>query len=500
MLIARIETGFVAAACFVLLGPMHWLPAPLCIMQQMQAWKKLANLTKSKNPLPKECPCILIHTTARRAAVGCKPKTRMLLIGCFAMLAGALLGGFLPLMCKISPIAINWMSVFGGGVLIGSVLQVILPEGAPAARRLLHAESFSPLSAGFEVWHEGIEHSPEEWWGGWAGLTVLFGFSIMIAVDHFAHMSSDVDSAAGVSAFAGLVLHAAADGIAVGVSAAAAAVSSNASSASNVEFTILLAIMLHKVPASLGLGSKLLLPPNRGQQATPEPAEAARRRRHLGIAMLIVFALASPLAALATYALTAWGLPAPASQEGLSPAEAQGQAEAAVHAAQPWLGLTFLFAGGTFLHVAVTHGLPAHSHGHSPGGSSSGYTPVHTGQAVQNGTHSPSSGIASPSAALGNDSDEELPLMGRNVTVPPAAAVQATQTAEHGTPGGASGHMQHLNRSCTASIRASLMEARAGHNGAAAREICCGSSAVPLALGICLPVVLALAAGAHHHH
>ena len=30
--------------------------------------------------------------------------------------------------------------------------------------------------------------------------------------------------------------------------------------------------------------------------------------------------------------------------------------------AEPWLGLTFLFAGGTFLHVAMSHGLPHHEH------------------------------------------------------------------------------------------------------------------------------------------
>lgn len=49
------------------------------------------------------------------------------------MLLGALFGGFLPVMCNVSPQAIKWMSQLGGGVLIGSVLQVILPEGALAA-------------------------------------------------------------------------------------------------------------------------------------------------------------------------------------------------------------------------------------------------------------------------------------------------------------------------------------------------------------------------------
>lgn len=340
----------------------------------------------------------------------------------------------------------------------------------------------------------------------------------MIAVDHFAHVSSDASSAASMSAFSGLVLHAAADGIAVGVSAAAAAANTTSASASSVEFTILLAIMLHKVPASLGLGSKLLLPDAVADaDGSAAAASAASRKRNLGICMLLAFAVASPLSALLTYAMTAWALsPASASQE-LSPAEAQGQMDAAVHAAQPWLGLTFLFAGGTFLHVAVTHGLPAHSHGHShtqgsalQHGGSAGATAAHSPVAgdeshsesvsvLQRSSHSPG-GAAAPSTSAHNSDSEEEPLIGQSGGVTAEASLRGGYNVVTDTAHGALEGELQAGGSCTAAYRVCTAKARAGNVRGAAQTACCISAAVPMALGLFLPVLLSAASGSHHHH
>ena len=326
-------------------------------------------------------------------------------------------------------------------------------------------------------------------------MTVLLGFAVMIAVDHFAHVSSDASSAASMSAFSGLVLPAAADGIAVGVSAAAAAANTASASASSVEFTILLAITLHKVPASLGLGSKLLLVPDAVADAdgSAAAASAASRKRKLGICMLLAFAVASPLSALLTYAMTAWALsPASASQE-LSPAEAQGQMDAAVHAAQPWLGLTFLFAGGTFLHVAVTHGLPAHSHGHShtPGsalqhGGSAGATAAHSPVAwdeehsdnvsvLQRSSHSPGGAVAPSTSAHNSDSEEE-PLIGQSGGVTAEASLRGGYNVVADTAHGALGSELQTGGSCAAACRVCTAKARAGNVRGAAQTACCTSA------------------------
>lgn len=106
----------------------------------------------------------------------------------------------------------------------------------------------------------------------------------------------------------GLVIHAAADGIAMGASAAG--------SDMKLGFIIFLAIMVHKAPAAFGLTSVLL------KQGLSKRAA----RGHL-----IVFSLASPLGAWATFIL--------ANLLGGVGGESN----------QWWTGMLLLFSAGTFL-------------------------------------------------------------------------------------------------------------------------------------------------------
>lgn len=123
-------------------------------------------------------------------------------------------------------------------------------------------------------------------------------------------------STAKVTPTLGLVIHAAADGIALGAAAT--------TSHRDVEMIIFLAIMLHKGPAAFSLVVFLL---HRGLKHSVI-------RQHL-----LAFSLSAPLAALVTY----FGL----SQSGK---EALRRNNAT--------GIAMLFSAGTFLYVATVHVLP----------------------------------------------------------------------------------------------------------------------------------------------
>lgn len=106
----------------------------------------------------------------------------------------------------------------------------------------------------------------------------------------------------------GLVIHAAADGIALGAS----------SSDTGLSFIIFLAIMVHKAPASFGLTSILL----------KQGLSSRTARAHL-----LVFSLAAPVGALATFLFV----------------HMVGSSSGDEVASQWRTGMLLLFSGGTFL-------------------------------------------------------------------------------------------------------------------------------------------------------
>lgn len=116
------------------------------------------------------------------------------------------------------------------------------------------------------------------------------------------------------SALAGMVVHAAVDGVALG-----AAVKEGDSA---LELLVFLAIMLHKAPSSFGLTSYLL--------HSGISQESVRKR-------LLVFSSSAPLGAIFTYYLLSLN---------------------AFTYRQEMLALCLLFSGGTFLYVATAHVLP----------------------------------------------------------------------------------------------------------------------------------------------
>ena len=115
---------------------------------------------------------------------------------------------------------------------------------------------------------------------------------------------------------AGLVIHAGADGIALGASSTTAN--------TKLGFMVFLAIMLHKAPAAFGLTSVLL-----------KQGLGKRRAR----AHLLIFSLAAPVGALST-----WFFVNIASRGGRVDGEDY---------TQWWTGIMLLFSAGTFLYVSL---------------------------------------------------------------------------------------------------------------------------------------------------
>ncbi|KAI9885615.1 MAG: alpha subunit of pyruvate dehydrogenase [Watsoniomyces obsoletus] len=128
--------------------------------------------------------------------------------------------------------------------------------------------------------------------------------------DHEAHVASP-RPARTLSTTIGLVIHAAADGIALGAS--------TSSSNMNLGFMVFLAIMFHKAPAAFGLTS-VLLKQGMGKR---------RARSHL-----LIFSLAAPVGALTT-----WSFVNVAGRGRIGADEET----------QWWTGILLLFSAGTFL-------------------------------------------------------------------------------------------------------------------------------------------------------
>ncbi|XP_064819459.1 zinc transporter ZIP9-like [Oncorhynchus masou masou] len=269
-----------------------------------------------------------------------------------AMLVGCYVSGTIPLAVSFSEEKLKLVTVLGAGLLCGTALAVIIPEGVHALyEEVLEGVHHAPGQVeGVEVSQpkEGVdaalgvsvEHSHgHEHLHAYIGVSLVLGFVFMLLVDQIgsAHVHSSADdpesarvASSKITTTLGLVVHAAADGVALGAAAS--------TSQTSVQLIVFVAIMLHKAPAAFGLVSFLM----------HAGLERNRIRKHL-----LVFALAAPVLAMVTFV----GL-SQSSKEALSDVNATGVA--------------MLFSAGTFLYVATVHVLPevggtGHSHSPTPG-------------------------------------------------------------------------------------------------------------------------------------
>ncbi|XP_069118605.1 zinc transporter ZIP9-like isoform X2 [Argopecten irradians] len=167
---------------------------------------------------------------------------------------------------------------------------------------------------------------------GKCGVTLVAGFIFMLLVDQIGgghtHVATDAESNGSgstiqqnrhkITATLGLVVHAAADGVAMG-----AAIMMQRS---HLTLIVFIAIMLHKAPAAFGLVTFLL----------HDGFDRPRIRRHL-----LIFSASAPVACIFTYV-------------GLSVSQ---ESFGKLHDFQ-MTGIAMLFSAGTFLYVATVHVLP----------------------------------------------------------------------------------------------------------------------------------------------
>jgi solute carrier family 39 (zinc transporter), member 9 len=257
----------------------------------------------------------------------------------------------LPLAVSLSPSQLRLISTVGMGVLVGTSLIVIIPEGIETLYSVRPAATAAAGTAGTGTGTAGTVHGAMLWKREeedghhhqedagtahkYVGLSLISGFILMYLIDVLpAHTHPyapqphhiEIDNLRSLSAASspleppahlarpssttlGLVIHAAADGIALGASST----SSNAA----LEAIIFLAIMLHKAPAAFGLSAVLL--------------RAGLGKRQVR-AHLIVFSMAAPAGAILTWILV-----------NLLGGDAGGAGM------QWWTGVLLLFSGGTFL-------------------------------------------------------------------------------------------------------------------------------------------------------
>uniref|UniRef100_A0A1Q3FBW6 Putative zinc transporter zip9-a n=1 Tax=Culex tarsalis TaxID=7177 RepID=A0A1Q3FBW6_CULTA len=255
-------------------------------------------------------------------------ETWMLLLLVIVMLVGSYLAGNIPLVVTLSEEKLKNVSIFGAGLLVGTALTVIIPEGI---RSLYDESKLEAAAAAAKETSDapGHKHSDDEHSSA-IGLSLVLGFVFMMLVDQVSSRRKEGSNERNLTATIGLVVHAAADGVALGAAAT--------TSHSDVEIIVFLAIMLHKAPAAFGLVSFLL----------HEGIERQRIRKHL-----LIFSLSAPLLTLLTY----FGIGSE-QKETLESLNATG--------------IAMLFSAGTFLYVATVHVLPELTH-NTGGGSHGGH-------------------------------------------------------------------------------------------------------------------------------
>nr|CAG8476234.1 10018_t:CDS:2 [Entrophospora candida] len=284
-----------------------------------------------------------------------------------SMFLGSLLAGSIPLVFQMSEDRLKIISAFGVGLLVGTSLIVIIPEGIET---LYNVPSYYQIEANKDNFFSNVP--PEDKrsndnkkrsssildnlnfdsssfssnWGKrdvsklpdiklpenenhhYIGMALISGFVMMFLIDqidtshvhsHGHHGKANVISLTDLRSISnpnnvdptiGLIIHAAADGIALGASA----------NEPTLETIVFLAIMLHKAPSAFGLSTILLR----------EGYTRRQIRRHLA-----TFCLAAPLSSLCTFALIQ-------QSSKLDPIGMQW-----------WTAMLLLFSGGTFLYVAM---------------------------------------------------------------------------------------------------------------------------------------------------
>ncbi|XP_061645957.1 zinc transporter ZIP9 isoform X3 [Phyllopteryx taeniolatus] len=160
-----------------------------------------------------------------------------------AMFVGCFLLGFIPLLFRFSERSVHFISILGAGLLCGTALAITIPEGVgllQASWTHRHVNATSTERA----------PSPQLW----IGVALTLGFAFMFVVDQLGSYLSlcgqTTPNRGAITATLGLVIHAAADGFALGAVVATGQIT--------VQIIVFLAVILHKASSWKGFGTRAL--------------------------------------------------------------------------------------------------------------------------------------------------------------------------------------------------------------------------------------------------
>ncbi|WFD28545.1 hypothetical protein MNAN1_003557 [Malassezia nana] len=259
----------------------------------------------------------------------------LLAVGC-TLAVGTYVVGTMPLVFRLSRSSLRKLELWGAGLLLGAALTVVIPEGISNVYRGRICHDHQPKEP-------HLLHSKDL-----VAFCLLSGFLLMFIVDqqmvaqshahshdapadeeiladNHAHSPMTWDPPTRPSPRAlrrvlgsmlGILVHAAADGVAMG--------SSVESRNQSLRLVILLAIMVHKAPASIGICTLLM--------------SRQLRRAEIRWAVL-VFSLTTPVCAMLTYGLLQMVL------------TTTGGSSDSIDTRK--IGAILSFSGGTFLFVAI---------------------------------------------------------------------------------------------------------------------------------------------------
>ncbi|CAF1340324.1 unnamed protein product, partial [Didymodactylos carnosus] len=243
-------------------------------------------------------------------------ESLLLILFSLAMFLGSYLSGLVPLAFSLSESKMRYVTVLGAGLLVGTALAVIMPEGVHALyineleTNHLHSHHLKEQHS-----HEaGVDHidNPQHALNEKKDQQLSSSKELqqskeLLANQHKADNEGDLEAPA--------LKHNDTTHSAIGAA--------SSTSHFNVEIIVFMAIMLHKAPAAFGLVSFLMA----------DGVDRKRIRRHL-----LIFSLAAPLMALFTYVVLKSHIHETYSGDAT--------------------GLAMLFSAGTFLFVATVHVLP----------------------------------------------------------------------------------------------------------------------------------------------
>ncbi|MCI4376710.1 hypothetical protein PGIGA_G00191520 [Pangasianodon gigas] len=241
-----------------------------------------------------------------------------------AMFVGCFLLGLIPLLINFSQQKQKFITVLGAGLLCGTALAIIIPEGVELLEGSSRDSFCSIVTTKLNASDSNSTLKPSTEKGlrphVFIGASLVLGFTLMFVVDQIAdYCSARVSQSVytgSTTATLGLLIHAAADGMALGAAVASSQVS--------VQVIVFFAVILHKAPAAFGLVSFLM----------HAGLDRSTIQKHL-----LAFSCAAPLTAISTYfILIATG----------------GSSEHRLGAT----GIGMLVSAGTFLYVATVHVLP----------------------------------------------------------------------------------------------------------------------------------------------